>query len=66
MLRIAQELSRPFRFVRIDLYSIGNAVFFGEFTFAPEGGAGALSSEVFGAAIMEKIRCSTARQETKA
>ncbi len=65
MLRIAQELSKRFCFVRIDLYSIGNAVYFGEFTFAPEGGAGALSSEAFGAAIMEKIRWSMSKQEAE-
>lgn len=56
MLRIAEDLSRPFPFVRIDLYSIGDAVYFGEFTFAPEGGAGALSNEEFGISVMTEIR----------
>lgn len=65
MVRIAEELSKPFRFVRIDLYSLGNAVYFGEFTFAAEGGAGSLSSESFGIAIMERIRAAMMRQETE-
>lgn len=66
MCRVAQELSRLFPFVRIDLYSIGNVVYFGEFTFAPEGGAGALSCEAFGIAVMERIRACIARQEAEA
>jgi hypothetical protein len=65
MLRAARELSRLFAFVRIDLYAIGNTVCFGEFTFAPEGGAGALSSEAFGIGIMEKIRRRMQAQEGK-
>lgn len=56
MLQIAEELSRPFCFARIDLYSIRDAVYFGEFTFAPEGGAGSLSNEAFGISVMEVIR----------
>lgn len=65
MLRIAQELSRFFCFVRIDLYSIGSAVYFGEFTFAPEGGAGALSSEEFGIGIMGRIRGGLPKQDAE-
>lgn len=63
MLGIASELSRGFAFVRTDLYSVRGAVYFGEFTFAPEGGAGPLSSEAFGISVMEKIREAAAREE---
>jgi hypothetical protein len=38
MLEIAASLSAPFDFVRIDLYSIQEKVYFGEFTFAPTAG----------------------------
>ena len=56
MLVVAQQLSAPFDFVRVDLYSIGEKVYFGEFTFAPEGGAGRLSDETFGIWVMGQIR----------
>ncbi len=64
MIEMAEALSRPFPFVRVDLYSIGDAVYFGEFTFAPEGGAGALSNEDFGIAVMTSIRRRLTLQET--
>ena len=38
MLAIGQKLSKGFPFVRIDLYVIGNKVYFGEFTFHHGGG----------------------------
>ena len=36
---IAERLSKPFQFVRIDLYEVNNKIYFGEFTFFPAGGA---------------------------
>lgn len=39
MKRIAKELSKPFTFVRVDLYQVGGKVYFGELTFFPAGGA---------------------------
>lgn len=38
MLEIARILSTGFDFVRVDLYAIGEQVFFGELTFHPESG----------------------------
>lgn len=38
MLEIAGELSRGFPFVRIDLYEVGERIYFSEFTFVPAGG----------------------------
>lgn len=39
MFRIAELLSEPFPFVRLDLYDKDGKIIFGEFTFAPSGGA---------------------------
>lgn len=39
MKEIARELSKPFQFVRVDLYQVGGRVYFGELTFFPAGGA---------------------------
>lgn len=39
MVKIAEELCKPFQFVRVDLYQVNGKVFFGEFTFFPAGGA---------------------------
>lgn len=38
MIQIASDLSRPFPFVRIDLYESNNKVYFGEYTFTPSAG----------------------------
>lgn len=38
MLRVAGDLGRGFEFVRVDLYEIGGAVYFGELTFIPNAG----------------------------
>lgn len=38
MKKISQYLSKPFSFVRVDLYQVNNKVFFGELTFFPAGG----------------------------
>jgi hypothetical protein len=38
MIRISEELSKPFEFVRIDLYDVNNKIYFGEFTFVPGNG----------------------------
>ncbi|HSX33741.1 MAG TPA: ATP-grasp fold amidoligase family protein [Candidatus Saccharimonadales bacterium] len=38
MLELARKLSRDFPFVRVDLYEVGNRVYFGELTFTPGSG----------------------------
>ena len=38
MIDIAKKLSADFKFVRVDLYSIGGKIIFGELTFTPTGG----------------------------
>lgn len=38
MKRIAEELSKPFPFVRVDLYNVKGRIYFGEMTFFPGSG----------------------------
>ena len=38
MMNLAEILGKPFDFVRIDLYSINNKIYFGEFTHYPASG----------------------------
>jgi hypothetical protein len=38
LLEIARKLSKPFTFVRVDLYSVKNKIYFGEITFTPGNG----------------------------
>ena len=38
MVAVAEALSEPFRFCRVDLYAIGDAIYFGEYAFYPDGG----------------------------
>ena len=38
MLRLAEELSAPFPFVRCDLYNIDGKIYFSEMTFTPAKG----------------------------
>ncbi len=40
MYEVAQALSKPFPFVRVDLYEYNERVIFGEMTFTPTGGLG--------------------------
>ena len=38
MIEIARKLSKPFKFVRVDLYEIGGVVYLGELTYVPDVG----------------------------
>ncbi|MBN2532263.1 MAG: hypothetical protein JXB88_05200 [Spirochaetales bacterium] len=38
MILIVEKLAAPFRYVRVDLFNINGAIFFGELTFFPRGG----------------------------
>ena len=37
MLKCAEDLSKPFEFVRVDFYNVNNNIIFGELTFTPAG-----------------------------
>lgn len=43
MVRVARSLSREFDFVRVDLYSVGDRVYFGELTCTPHQGYGRIA-----------------------
>ena len=40
MVSLAERLSDGFPFLRVDFYSVNNRIYFGEFTFSPNGGMG--------------------------
>ena len=47
MLAIVRNLSRPFPFVRVDLYLVEGRIYFGELTFTPESGLAPVSPRTF-------------------
>ena len=55
MKNIATKLSEDFKFVRVDLYQIGNKIYFGELTFSPAGCVFAYMSEKFLNEMGEKL-----------
>lgn len=55
MVRIATDLSRDFKFVRVDLYEINHKVMFGELTFSPACCVFPYLSEKFLADMGEKL-----------
>lgn len=38
MIEVVKKLSQPFDYVRMDMYSVNNTIYFGEYTFTPGGG----------------------------
>jgi hypothetical protein len=38
MVKMAEDLAKPFPFVRVDLYNIDGKIYFGELTFTPAKG----------------------------
>ena len=47
MIKISEKLSKAFDFVRIDLYSLKDRIYFGEFTHYPESGRGLFTPKEF-------------------
>lgn len=45
MVEIAKILAEPFSYVRVDLYNVSGAIYFGEMTFAHESGGGEFTSK---------------------
>ena len=56
MIRIAEKLSQGFIFLRVDLYSIGNKIIFGELTFFSNGGLIRSSIEKFNTEFGDLIK----------
>lgn len=55
MIRLAGQLSRPFDFVRVDLFSTTKGLFMGEFTFTPGAGMETFSDPAFGKDLLRRI-----------
>lgn len=45
MIKVAEELSKGFKFLRVDLYNVKDKIYFGELTFYPAAGMGAFVPE---------------------
>jgi hypothetical protein len=52
----ARALSKPLKFVRIDLYSKPDGIFLGEFTFIPGAGMEQFSEPSFSGELLAKIK----------
>jgi hypothetical protein len=55
MIEVARKLAKPFPFVRVDLYSHNNHVYFGELTFTPGNGMGEFDSRAANQRLGEVI-----------
>ncbi len=56
MLRIASELSTGFAHIRVDLFTVGNAIFFGELTFYNDSGFARFHPENYDARVGEYLK----------
>ena len=45
MIKVAEELSKGFKFLRVDLYNVKDKIYFGELTFYTAAGMGAFVPE---------------------
>lgn len=62
LLDIAKRLSDDFPFVRVDLYTSKNKIYFGEFTFTPSSGLEKFGNKAFDRRLGEKIDLSAYKQ----
>lgn len=58
MIKIAEELSKEFKFVRVDLYEINDKVYFGELTFTPTAGVFSHYTDAFLREMGKKLHLS--------
>ncbi len=56
-IELAEKLSVPFEFVRIDLYDGDDDIYFGEFTFTPGAGLTPFSDPGFDQWLLRQLRC---------
>ena len=56
MIILAEKLSSPFPYVRVDLYSVGTQVYAGEITFHNENGFGVIYPQEFDRMLGDKIK----------
>lgn len=57
MIRIAENLSKGFKFLRVDLYNVKGRVYFGELTFYPAAGMGAFVPDEWDYKLGDLIIC---------
>ncbi len=55
MLQIASDLSKPFDFVRVDLYDLPDGVYFSEFTFTPNASFFPFQDKAFSRRLLEDV-----------
>ena len=55
MVQAASDLSRPFYFVRVDLYDLPDGVYFSEFTFTPNAGLFPFRNPGFSRKLLEDV-----------
>ena len=56
MLKIAENLSKKFQFVRVDLYNVDGKIYFGELTFTPASGKNPFTPLEMDKKIAERIK----------
>lgn len=61
MIEISRILSKPFRFVRVDLYNVNNKIYFGELTFTPQSGVAKWSNQNYNIDYGNRIDISNLR-----
>ena len=59
MFSIAENLAQKFRYVRVDLYSIENKIYFGEITFHPASGFGRFEPEIWDRRLGDMLNLDT-------
>ena len=60
MIELADKLSKPFPFVRVDFYDVDGKVYFGELTFYSGGGFSHISPIEWDKKLGDKIKLPTA------
>lgn len=56
MVEIAEKLSQPFAFCRVDLYNVTGKIYFSEMTFFPNGGINNIKPDEWGGGIWNMVR----------
>jgi len=64
MIVLAELLSSPFSFVRVDIYNVESGIYFGEYTFAPGAGSDNMSNEEWAVELCKRVKTAE-RQRTR-
>lgn len=63
MIEISRKLAEDFDFVRVDLYQIGEKIYFGELTFTPDGGMLSYYTEEFDYKMGQELQLTKRREK---